>query len=197
LGLQPVLSLVLAALTAASAAAVPAYFGRRKPGYSHVRDTISELGETGSPVGAQVSYVGFVSIAILLWLFLFVAARAAPSGSTEAFWWLSLVGAGYFGGAIFRCDPGAPLMGSWQNTFHMVFGVAEYVGAAVAFSMLKLDDYWAPLSNVLEYAGGVVLVCLFGISFPHALRGFIQRVAETIIFGGVVLMGVWVHRGGG
>jgi hypothetical protein len=142
-----------------------------------------------------VSYVGFVSIAILLWLFLFVAARASPRESTEAFWWLSLVGAGYFGGALFRCDPGAPLIGSWQNTLHMVFGVAEYLGAAVAFSMLKFEDFWAPLSNVLEYAGGVVCVCLVGMSFPHAFRGLIQRVAESIIFAGVVLMGVWVYRG--
>ena len=71
---SPILASVLASLTAASAAVVPAYFGRRKPGYSHFRDTISELGETGSPVGGLVSYVGFVATGILLWLFLVVAA---------------------------------------------------------------------------------------------------------------------------
>jgi hypothetical protein len=195
MGWQPLLSLVLAVLAAASAAAVPAYFGTRKPGYSHVRDTISELGETGSPVGARVSYGGFVATAILLWLFLVVAAAASPRGSTEAFWWLSLVGAGYFGGAIFRCDPGAPLLGSWHNGLHNLFGAAEYIGAAVAFSLLKFDAFWEPLSDVLEYAGGLVAVCLWGMSFPHRFRGLIQRVAETTIFAGVVLMGVWVFRG--
>ena len=48
---SPILALVLASLTAASAAVVPVYFGRRKPGYSHLRDTISELGENGVACG--------------------------------------------------------------------------------------------------------------------------------------------------
>ena len=148
--LAPLLSLVLAVLTAVSAAFVPAYYGNRKPGYSHVRDTISELGETGSPVGRPVSYVGFLAIGVLLWLFLIVAAHVVPPGSAKAFWALSLVGAGYVGGAILRCDPGAPVVGSWSNGFHNLFGFGEYVGAA----------------------------------------------AETTIFAGIVLIGVWVYRGG-
>jgi len=190
------LSLVLAVLTAVTAAVVPWYFGSRKPGYSHVRDTISELGETGSLVGGRVSYVGFVSTGVLLWLFLIVAASTVPSGSTNALWWLSLVGAGYVGGGIFRCDPGAPPIGSWNNTLHNLFGFGEYVGAAAAFAILKESDYWSPLSGVMEYAGGLVAVCLLGISFPHSFRGLIQRVAETTIFGGIVLIGVWVYRAG-
>jgi hypothetical protein len=194
--LQPLLSLVLAALTAASAAFVPAYFGNRKPGYSHIRDTISELGETGSPVGGVVSYVGFVAIGILLWLFLIVTARVVPSGSAEAFWALSLIGAGYVGGGIFPCDPGAPPFGSWRNGLHNLFGFGEYAGAAAGFAMLQESDYWSPLSSTMEYAGGLVAVCLLGISFPHPFRGLVQRVAETTIFAGIVLIGIWVYRGG-
>ena len=79
--LAPLLSLVLAVLTAVSAAFVPAYYGNRKPGYSHIRDTISELGETRSPVGRPVSYVGFLAIGVLLWLFLIAAAHVVPPGS--------------------------------------------------------------------------------------------------------------------
>jgi hypothetical protein len=41
-----------------------------------------------------------------------------------------------------------------------------------------------------------VAICLLGISFPHPFRGFIQRVAETTIFVGIVLIGIWVYRGG-
>jgi hypothetical protein len=194
--ITPLLSLALAVLTAASAAFVPAYFGSRKPGYSHVRDTISELGETRSPVGGRVSYVGFIAIGVLLWLFLIVAARVVPSEAAESFWLLSLVGAGYVGGAIFRCDPGAPPFGSWQNSLHNLFGFGEYAGAAAGFAMLKESNYWSPLSSVMEYAGGLVAVCLLGISFPHPFRGLIQRVAETAIFVGIVLIGAWVYRGG-
>ena len=191
----PTFALILAVVTAAAAVSVPVYFGARKPGYSHVRHTISELGEIGSPVGSSVSYIGFLSTGILLWLFLLVAAAALPHESTEAFYLLSLVGVGYVGGAIFRCDPGAPLIGSSRNTLHNIFGALEYVGAAGAFTTLKRSEFWSPLSGLTVYAGGLVLVCLWGISFPHPFRGLIQRVAETTIFLGVVLIGWWVYRG--
>lgn len=190
----PTLALILAVVTAVAAISVPAYFGSRKPGYSHVRHTISELGEIGSPVGWQVSYIGFLATGISLWLFLLVAAGALPRESTEGFYLLSLVGAGYVGGAIFRCDAGAPLIGSWRNNLHNTFGALEYFGAAGAFTTLKRSDLWSPLSDVMGYAAGLVLLCLWGISFPHPFRGLIQRMAESTIFLGVVLMGWWVHH---
>src|SRR5688572_2043955 len=190
----PVLAFVSAILTAAIAVGVPVYFGNRKPGYSHVRHTVSELGEAGSPVGRSVSFIGFLSTGIAVWLFLLVTARALPDGATEPLYMLSLVGAGYVGGAIFRCDPGAPPVGSWQNNLHNIFGGLEYIGAAGAFLALKLSGFWYPLSEFMAYAGMLVLVCLWGISFPHPFRGLIQRVAETTIFLGIVLMGWWAYR---
>ena len=192
----PAFALLLAILTAAIAAAVPAYFGSRKPGYSHLRHTISELGEIGSPVGFTVSYAGFLATGLFLWAFLLVAANALPHESPEAFYLLSLVGAGYVGGAIFRCDPGAPLVGSWRNTAHNFFALLEYVGAVGAFTTLERSEFWSPLSQLTKYAGGLVLVCVWAISFPHPFRGLVQRVAETTIFLGVVLMGWWVYRAG-
>jgi hypothetical protein len=190
----PFLAFVLALLTAAMAAIVPIYFGRRKPGYSHIRDTISELGEIGSPIGRSVSYIGFISTGILLWLFLLVAAVAVPNDAADALVIMSLVGAAYVFGGIFRCDPGAPSVGSWRNTLHNIFGALEYVGAAGAFTTLKHSAFWSPLSEVLAPAGIVAFVCLLGMSFPHPFRGLLQRLTETIIFGGIVLMGWWVYR---
>jgi hypothetical protein len=190
----PILALATAIVTAAIAASVPLYFGSRKPGYSHVRHTISELGEMGSPVGRSVSYIGFLATGISLWLFLLVVAVAVPHESTEALYLMSLVGAGYVGGGIFRCDPGAPFVGSWRNTLHNIFGGLEYLGAAGAFTTLKRSEFWSPLSELMVYAGGLVVFCLWGISFPHPFRGLIQRVAETTIFVGVVLMAWWVYR---
>lgn len=190
----PLFAFALALLTAALAAIVPLYFARRKPGYSHLRDTISELGEIGSPVGRSVSYLGFVPTGVLLWLFLLVAAAAVPSGEADALWALSLVGAGYFFGGIFRCDPGAPLVGSWRTMLHNIFGGLEYLGATAAFTMLQHSTFWSPLSGILTPAGMLVFAGFVGMSFPHPYRGIVQRVAETIIFGGLVLMGGWVYH---
>ena len=184
---------MLAILSAVLAAAVPIYYGSRIPGYSHLRHTISELGEIGSPVAERVSYLGFIAIGISLWLFLIIAANLLPHQS-DVFFMLSLVGAGYVGGGVFRCDPEAPFIGSWRTTLHNIFGALEYVGAAGAFLALKRSEFWSPLSEVMSYAGGIVFICLAGISFPHPFRGIIQRIAETTIFGGVVLIGFWVYR---
>jgi hypothetical protein len=79
---------------------------------------------------------------------------------------------------------------------HNIFGALEYVGAAGAFTALKHSTFWSPLSEVLAPAGIFAFVCLLGMSFPHPFRGLLQRVAETIIFGGIVLMGWWVYRAG-
>ena len=193
--LLPTIALVSAVLSSVLAAAVPIYYGSRKPGYSHLRHTISELGEVGSPVGRSVSYFGFIAIGISLWLFLIIAATLLPNQS-DVFFMLSLVGAGYVGGGLFRCDPEAPFIGSWRTTLHNIFGALEYVGAAGAFLTLERSAFWSPLSEVMSYGGGIVLFCLAGISFPHPFRGLIQRIAETIIFVGVVLIGWWVYRAG-
>jgi Protein of unknown function (DUF998) len=171
--------LALSVLTAALAAIVPIYFGRQKPGYSHIRHTISELGEAGSPVGRSVALFGFLPTGLSLWLFLFLAAEAAPHVSREIYYMLSLVGAGYVGGALFRSDPNAPMFGSWRNTFHNLFGSLEYIGAAGAFFSLERDDFWEPLSSFAKYAGFVVFACLCGLGFAHPFRGLVQRVAEV------------------
>lgn len=191
--LLPALALTSAVLSAVLAAAVPVYFGSRKPGYSHLRHTISELGEMGSPVGKSVSYLGFVAIGAFLWLFLFIASRLLPSES-DVFWMLALVGAGYVGGGVFRCDPGAPFIGSWRTSLHNLFGALEYLGAAAAFFALQRSEFWAPLSEAMAFAGGIVFFCFAAISFPHPYRGLFQRIAEAVIFGGVMLIGYWVFR---
>jgi hypothetical protein len=193
MNILPPTALVFAVLSSVLAAAVPTYYGSRKPGYSHLRHTISELGEMGSPIGKSVSYFGFIAIGVSLWLFLIIAAKLLPSQS-DVFFLLSLVGAGYVGGGIFRCDPEAPFIGSWRTALHNIFAALEYFGAAGAFLTLKRSEFWSPLSEVMSYAGGIVFFCLAAISFPHPFRGLIQRIAETIIFGGVVLIGWWVYR---
>jgi hypothetical protein len=184
--------LILAVLAAAMATIAPIYLGRLKPGYSHVRHTFSEFGEAGSPVGRAVSLYGVLT-AVLSWGSLFFAAQAAPQVSREIFFMFSLVGVAYLGGSIFPCDKDAPLFGSWRTLFHNIFAGLEYLGAAGAF--FALERYFGPpLSHVLKVAGFIVFVGFFGATFPHRYRGLSQRIAETIIFGGMVVMSWWIYR---
>jgi hypothetical protein len=83
----------LGALILVAAIAIPAYCGWRKPGYSHLRHTISELGEAGSPVAVEAA-IGFVAIGVLVWLFLATVASTSTLVPQEALWQFSLVGVG-------------------------------------------------------------------------------------------------------
>jgi hypothetical protein len=112
-----------------------------------------------------------MSTGISLWLFLIAVAEASPRAADDGFWMLA-----------------------WRNTLHNVLGALEYVGAAAAFSTLRFTQFWSPLSNLMSFAAGLVLLCLWGMSFPHPFRGLVQRVAETTIFAGVVTMGWCVYR---
>jgi hypothetical protein len=183
----------LGAVILVAAIAIPAYCGWRKPGYSHLRHTISELGEAGSPVAVEAA-IGFVAIGVLVWLFLATVASTSTLVPQEALWQFSLVGVGYVGGGLFPCDRGAPVSGTTRNTVHVVCGVLEYVGAAAAFAVLSRDAVWASITPALSYATPVVLICLWGISIPHPLRGLVQRVAEAVIFVGLALIGFVVSR---
>jgi hypothetical protein len=186
--------LTLSLITAIYAVIVPIYFGHRKPGYSHVRHTISELGEVGSPVERGVALFGFVPIGVLVCLLLLAMANSAPWVSREMLFMLSLVGAAYVGAAIFPSDPDAPMFGTWRNGAHNVLGTLEYLGAAGAFLSLERDEFWEPLSSIGEYSGIVVLACLGGLGFAHPFRGLVQRIAETIIFAGMVVMAWFVYK---
>jgi hypothetical protein len=43
-------------------------FGSQPPGYSHISNTISELGETGSLHARQVAFGFFLPVGLLVWL---------------------------------------------------------------------------------------------------------------------------------
>ena len=185
-------TLILAVLAAAMAAIMPIYLGRKKPDYSHMRHTLSELGEAGSPDARAVSLYGVLT-GLLVMTFLFFAAGDAPDVSREAIFMVSLAGIGYIGGSIFPCDSGAPLFRTWRTLFHNVFGSLVYVGGAGAFFALE-REITLPLSIVLKAAGFVVFAGFFGATFPHPIRGLSQRIAETVISGGIVVTAWCIYR---
>jgi hypothetical protein len=108
------------------------YFGHRRPGYSHVRHTISELGEIGSPSSQVVSLGVFLPVGVgCLVAARWSAGRLEGSELSEGLSTLALsIAIGYVVGAIFRCDPGCPLAGSWRQGIHNLGGGIEYVGGA-------------------------------------------------------------------
>jgi hypothetical protein len=164
---------ILAALYLALAVV---YFGQRKPGYSHFRHTISELGEVGSADGQQVSWGVFLPVGLVC---LLVAGLVGPARTPQLVLAASIA-TGYVVAAIFPTDPGSPMSGTWRQALHNLGGGVQYLGGTLAL-------FWLAESFGVGFrvAGFVVGAALLLVSFPHPARGLVQRIAETCLFGGL------------
>jgi hypothetical membrane protein len=167
------------------------FFASLRPGYSHITNTISELGETGAPFARQVALALFLPVGLLVWLALWLVHREVPDRNASLILAaMSCLGTGYVMGAVFPCDPGAPLWGSWQTQTHNVFGCLDYEGTAIGF--LLMSRYCARRSATIPaglflMAGALVLIGLALIALPATfpIRGAAQRATEVIQFTGL------------
>jgi Protein of unknown function (DUF998) len=147
----------------------------RKPGYSQVLHTISELGEIGSPDQGFVAWGVFlpIGLAFLPGAFLFQASAPAVAA-------LSLcIAVGYLVAAVVPCDPGSPVSGSVRQGIHNLGGAIEYIGGG--FSLLTAArDFGAPCS----IAGCIVLTVAVALTVlpAKAPRGLTQRIGELVLF---------------
>ena len=92
------------------------YFASLRPNYSHITNTISELGEAGATNAHEVAFGFFLPVGLLVWLALWLIRRgASDSYASFALVALSSLGAGYVMAAFFPCDPRAPIFGSWRT----------------------------------------------------------------------------------
>ena len=166
------------------------YFASLRPGYSHVANTISELGESGAPQARLVAFGFFLPVGLLVWLALWLICREASDPYVRlALVGLACLGIGYVMAAFFPCDPGAPFFGSWRTQVHNVLGFIDYEGTGIGF--LLISRYFAKrkapvLKVTFLIAGALVLLCLALLSLESTfpIRGAIQRVAEVIQFFG-------------
>jgi hypothetical protein len=158
-------------------------FARRRKHYSHLRDTISELGESGCNDSARVAYGLFLPIAILQF-----ATAAAIWNSDHRVAMLALcIGIGYLIAVIAPCDPGSPVSGSTRQGLHNLGGAIEYFGGALSFWNLAQES-----SSLFFYCGWIVVSGTIAVSIPKSpWRGLFQRLVEITLFGGLIF-GCWL-----
>jgi hypothetical protein len=155
----------------------------RKPGYSHIGHSISEIGEVGAPDQRFVAVGLFLPIGLVLLPVAYLVRPASPEAAALAL----CIAIGYIGAAAFPCDPGSPLFGTTRQALHNLAGAVEYVGGG--FALMKLaENFGRPFQG----AGFVVLGTAIALSVlpSNSVRGIIQRIAETCLFGGLALA-VW------
>jgi len=193
---------VPAGALAVALAVVPVWwFARRRPGYSHLRDTISELGEHGAPEARQVAWGAFAPAGLGIWAFVAALAQALPPDDAvlRGLALFAGLGAGYVGAAIFPCDRGAPFGGSLRNHLHNLFGAIGYLGGAAG--LLTLGEafeghaVFGPIAAVTRVLGMGVFFGILPLSSPSPLRGLVQRLMEAALFGWIALVcTVWAAR---
>ena len=101
------LSSALVAVAAAMVLLGTLYFASLRPGYSHISNTISELGETGAAQARLVAFGFFLPVGLIVWLALWQANRQASGQDTSlVLLALSGLGTGYILGAFLPLRPG-------------------------------------------------------------------------------------------
>ncbi len=155
----------------------------RKAGYSHIKHSISEIGEVGAPNQRFVALGLFLPIGLVLLLVAYLVRPVSPAAAALAL----CIAIGYIGAAAFPCDPGSPLSGTARQALHNLAGAVEYIGGGFALMTLA-DNFGRPF----KAAGFVVLGTAIALSVlpSNSVRGIIQRIAETCLFGGLALA-VW------
>ena len=153
---------------------------RRKVGYSHIKHSISEIGEVGAPDQRWVALGLFLPTGLLLLPVAYFLQAASPPAAALAL----CIAIGYVGAAAFPCDPGSPMMGTVRQSLHNVAGAVEYAGGG--FALMTLAE---SLGQPFQAAGFVVLGSVIALSVlsSNSVRGLVQRVAEASLFGGLAL----------
>lgn len=162
--------------------------GQKKSNYSHVRHTISELGEIGAPHRLLVAFGVFAPVGVILLLVAYLARSTAPESARLAL----CIAIGYLVAAVFPCDAGSPLSGSNRQAIHNLGGAVEYLGGA--FALFRIAEHFGQPFQAL---GFVVLCVAIAISLPlfSPVRGLVQRAGELCLFGGLAFA-LWHSVGG-
>jgi len=169
--------------------------GRMIPGYNHVRQTVSEIGEMGSPARIPFAMMLCCVAACVLVFAFAVRARSIEAGHSQwaayliGFMALPAVGTGVF---------------AFPHPLHNVFGISELIG------------YQAPLVFALTWRrGGLFLVWISWVfyllicvaialnlsafapaiwAYVKPVHGLAQRGLFAAWFGWCAVVGWWLFR---
>lgn len=154
------------------------YFASKRPGYSHIRHTISELGEDGAVNAIKVNFGLFLPVSLFL---ITIALVGEGMGFSKP---LSLcIGIGYLLSALFPCDPGSPLWGSRKQSVHNLAGVIEYGGGI--YFLYQQKAFLPGGGQMLSTLFLLLMISLMLLASPPGFkwRGLFQRIVEIILYG--------------
>jgi hypothetical membrane protein len=171
--------------------------GYLHPGYSIVRQRISELGATGAPYAPLLNLLGLMTsgvLIVLLSLGIYLEVRnhnAAKVGCAL----LALSGVALLGAGIFPCDVGtqSPSTAGMLHAVCARTGELAMIGALLAMWLgLRGDPDWQRYSTYSLAAAVVVvaLYLLYQLDQTAAWKGAIQRLLVMVVLVWIELMAI-------
>ncbi len=150
--------------------------GARTPGYSPVRDHVSDLAAIGAPTRPLMT-AGLLGFAVLAPVF----ATRLPTGPRAA---LLVAGAGTLGVAA------APLGASWGDGPHIASAAVSYVGMA---ALPALGARWSGVPRTSWATSAVSAALLIGSTLGRA-DGLLQRTGLGVVDAWIAAMAVRALR---
>ncbi len=169
--------------------AAPEIMGALTPGYNPRSDFLSELGASGAPYAAIMSYGVFLPVGVLWAVGTILVWRTLPPGALGAAAAVLLLGnsVSYIGAGFFPCDLGCPGAGSFSQAMHNLTGAVGYFLSPPAFAMLGAHL----LARGRPAFGGasILVAAVTALSFTMMLgdlkgddAGLWQRITDYSLF---------------
>jgi len=178
--------------------------GALRPGYSHVTQFISELGETGGSHAALMNLLGFIPTGLLIAAFGASLARRFPrtSLSLAAAILLVVYGLGITGAGLYSCDPGCPSQHlSFDGMMHRVVSISAFLAGILGIALwarcFRSLAAWRSLSRYSAVSSAMALVFLLLVSATEQSRVFTgvwQRLSMMTMDLWCAIVGLRVFR---
>jgi hypothetical membrane protein len=191
-------------------AAVIIIAGELRPGFDHVGQYISELGERGSSTGIFMRYGGFVATGLLHVGFAaaFYATVARITGRPRLTLLVALLialnGLGRIGAGIFACEPGCAAPEVLGQRLHGLSATMAFlaIAAAALFGaiLFRRDRRLKPLSaySLITGVAGLLFLALMSASeAKHVYTGLYERLASGVLTLWVLMTAVRLDALGG
>lgn len=180
---------------------VIAVIGSLHPNYSHISQSMSELGSVGAPYAVIINTLGFP----LLGLFLIVFSigidrgiernRASKIGPAL----VTLSGLALIMTGIFRCDPGC-IDVTWVGDTHSIFAKTAAISFSIAPMFIALrqwaDGRWRryTLFSWLVAIITLLLSMLYSLNTSELYVGLFQRISMALPLVWIEIMSIKLLR---
>lgn len=176
---------------------VVAVLGCLEPGYSHVRQSMSELGAVCAPYAVVMNTAGLPLLGALLMAFALGLSRGVVHSNSlkVGVVLVALSGFSLIMTAVFPCDPGCVDVSVTGRTHSVVATIAAFallLGNLFLAPALWRDDRWRGYARYTFASAMVALAvsALYGLSLIDGWDGALQRTSMGVSLVWVEVMAV-------